>query len=85
MDFLRQKILKLDMVLSSVAQGCGNMPLLALCSDACKGLKNAMNNVFPHAEKRECFRHLIQNYIKIWQSIAVTSSISAISSIERAT
>jgi hypothetical protein len=23
-----------------------------------------MNNVFPYAEKRECFRHLIQNYIK---------------------
>jgi transposase-like protein len=38
--------------------------LLALCSNACKGLKNAMNNEFPYAEKRECFRHLIQNYIK---------------------
>jgi transposase-like protein len=42
----------------------GDLPLLALCLDACKGLKNAMNNVFPYAEKRECFRHLIQNYIK---------------------
>jgi hypothetical protein len=44
----------------------GDLPLLALCSDAYKGLKNAMNNVFPHAEKRECFRHLIQNYIKLF-------------------
>jgi hypothetical protein len=47
MNFLRQKILKN----SSVAQGYGDLPLLALCSDACKGLKNAMNNVFPYAEK----------------------------------
>jgi hypothetical protein len=42
----------------------GDLPLLALCLDACKGLKNVMNIVFPYAEKRECFMHLIQNYIK---------------------
>jgi hypothetical protein len=42
----------------------GDLPLLALCSDACKGLKNVMNNVFPQAEKRECFRNLMQNYVK---------------------
>jgi hypothetical protein len=42
----------------------GGSAFVALCSDVCKGLKNAMNNVFPYAEKRECFKHLIQNYIK---------------------
>jgi transposase-like protein len=29
-----------------------------------KGLENAVKQVFPHAEHRECFRHLIQNLIK---------------------
>jgi transposase-like protein len=38
--------------------------MLALCSDASKGLKKAMNMVFPQAENRECFRHLMQNYVK---------------------
>lgn len=42
----------------------GDLPSLALCSDACKGLKNATHSVFRFAEKRECFRHLMQNYIK---------------------
>ncbi|XP_008679794.1 uncharacterized protein [Zea mays] len=42
----------------------GDMPLLAVCSDACKGLTKAVATIFPNAEKRECFRHLMQNYIK---------------------
>jgi hypothetical protein len=29
-----------------------------------KGLGNAVKQVFPHAEHRECFRHLIHNLIK---------------------
>ena len=29
--------------------------LLAVCSDACKGLENAVKNVFPNVEQRECF------------------------------
>ncbi|XP_020406494.1 uncharacterized protein [Zea mays] len=29
-----------------------------------KGLTSAVNDVFPNAEKRECFRHLMQNYVK---------------------
>jgi transposase-like protein len=33
-------------------------------TDACKGLEKAMKDVFPHAEQRECFRHMMQNYMK---------------------
>jgi transposase-like protein len=44
----------------------GDFPTLAICTDACKGLENAMKVVFPHAEQRECFRHLMQNYINKW-------------------
>jgi hypothetical protein len=39
-------------------------PLLVVSSDACKGLENVANVVFPHVEQRECFRHLMKNYVK---------------------
>jgi transposase-like protein len=42
----------------------GELPILAISSDACIGLTAAVRDVFPHAERRECFRHLVQNYIK---------------------
>ncbi|CAO2190691.1 unnamed protein product [Urochloa humidicola] len=42
----------------------GDLPRLAICTDACKGLENAVAQVFPYAEQRECFRHLMQNFIK---------------------
>ncbi|XP_066374661.1 uncharacterized protein [Miscanthus floridulus] len=42
----------------------GDPPLLAICSDACKGLENAVKNVFPNAEQRECFYHLARNFKK---------------------
>jgi hypothetical protein len=28
----------------------GNLPLLAVSTDACKGLENAVKDIFPHAE-----------------------------------
>ncbi|CAN6274954.1 unnamed protein product [Urochloa humidicola] len=42
----------------------GNPPLLAVCSDACKGLENSVRKVFPNAEQRECFFHLMKNFKK---------------------
>ena len=42
----------------------GDLPLLAIASDACKGLANAIKYVFPMAEHRECFKHLMDNYKK---------------------
>jgi hypothetical protein len=42
----------------------GELPILVISSDACIGLTAAVRDVFPHAERRECFRHLVQNYIK---------------------
>jgi hypothetical protein len=42
----------------------GDPPVLAVSSDTCKGLENAVKTVFPHAEQRECFRHLMENYVK---------------------
>jgi transposase-like protein len=42
----------------------GDPPLLDVSSDACKGLENAVKDVFPHAEQREFFRHLMENYVK---------------------
>lgn len=37
---------------------------LVISSDACKGLENAVDEVFPECEYRECMRHLYQNFMK---------------------
>ncbi|KAF0902578.1 hypothetical protein E2562_018074 [Oryza meyeriana var. granulata] len=37
---------------------------LAICIDACKGLENAVERMFANYEKRECFRHLMENLAK---------------------
>lgn len=50
--------------MQQLKKAIGNPPTLAICSDACKGLENAVQNVFPAAEQRECFRHLMQNFVK---------------------
>jgi hypothetical protein len=42
----------------------GDPPLLAVSSDDCKRLENTVKIVFPHIEQRECFRHLMENYVK---------------------
>jgi hypothetical protein len=42
----------------------GPVSPLAIHIDACKGLKNAVKNVFPHAEQSECFGHMWMNMIK---------------------
>jgi hypothetical protein len=42
----------------------GPVTPLAIHTDACKGLENAVRNVFPHAEQRECFGHMWMNVIK---------------------
>ncbi|XP_037473932.1 uncharacterized protein LOC119349951 [Triticum dicoccoides] len=42
----------------------GHLQTLAICTDACKGLENAVKIVFPQAEQRECFRHLMANFKK---------------------
>jgi CRISPR/Cas system CMR-associated protein Cmr5 small subunit len=39
-------------------------PLLAICSDACKGFENAVENIFPNVEQRECFYHLMKIFVK---------------------
>jgi transposase-like protein len=42
----------------------GHLQNLAICTDACKGLENAVKKVFPQAEQRECFRHPMGNFKK---------------------
>jgi hypothetical protein len=50
--------------MSQMKRAIGDLPLLAVCTDACKGLEKAVKLVFPYAEQRECFRHLMQNFVK---------------------
>ena len=42
----------------------GDVPNLVIYTDACKDLETAVGAVFPHAENRECMRHLYQNFMK---------------------
>jgi transposase-like protein len=44
----------------------GPLDKLAVCTDACKGLEVAVAQVWPHCEKRECFRHLMENMKKYY-------------------
>jgi hypothetical protein len=50
--------------LQQLRKAVGHPSVLAICSDACPGLIAAIKEAFLHAERRECFRHLMQNYIK---------------------
>lgn len=42
----------------------GDVSPLAVSTDACKGLANAVKTIFPHAEQRECHAHLMLNLYK---------------------
>ena len=48
--------------MEQLKKAIGDPPLLAICFDACKGLENALKNVFPNAEQRECFYHMVKNF-----------------------
>jgi hypothetical protein len=46
----------------------GDLPLLAVYSNACKGLTGAVAEIFLNAKKREFFQHIMQNYVKHFSS-----------------
>ena len=50
--------------MEQLGKAIGVLPRLAICTDACKGLESAVKEVFPWAEQRECFRHLMENMKK---------------------
>jgi hypothetical protein len=52
--------------MEQLRKAIGPMDKLAICTDACKGLESAVRIVFPQAEKRECFRHLMENMKKYY-------------------
>jgi len=52
--------------MEQLRKAIGLMENLAICTDACKGLESAFRLVFPKAEMRECFRHLMENLKKYY-------------------
>ena len=52
--------------MEQLSKAIGPIPRLAVCTDACKGLEGAVKDVFPYAEQRECFRHLMENMKKYY-------------------
>jgi hypothetical protein len=47
--------------MEQLRKAIGPVENLAICTDACKGLESTVRLVFPKAEMRECFRHLMAN------------------------
>jgi hypothetical protein len=56
--------------MQQLQKAIGDPPHLAISSDACKGLENAVKKVFPWAEHREWFVHLMKNFSKRFQGPA---------------
>ena len=52
--------------MEQLRKAIGPMDKLAICTDACKGLESAVRLVFPQAEMREYFRHLMENMKKYY-------------------
>jgi hypothetical protein len=50
--------------MENLRKAIGDPPLLAVSSNACKGLANAVKVIFAHIKQTECFRHLMENYVK---------------------
>jgi hypothetical protein len=50
--------------MENLRKAIGDPPLLVVSSNACKRLVNAVKAVFAHVKQRECFRHLMENYVK---------------------
>jgi hypothetical protein len=50
--------------MQQLSKAIGHMDKLAVCTDACKGLENAVATVFPNCEQRGCFGHLMENMKK---------------------
>jgi len=50
--------------MEQLGKALGPLDKLAVCTDACKGLEVVVKQVFPRAEQRECFRHLMDNMKK---------------------
>ena len=48
---------------------------LVICTDACKGLENAVGAVFHEAEYRECMRYLYANFMKHYTGDVFTSHL----------
>lgn len=53
-----------DYFMENLKSAIGTPEGLVICTDACKGLETAVHRVFPTAEHRECFRHMIMNFRK---------------------
>jgi hypothetical protein len=51
-------------LLLQLRKAIGQPSPLAIHCDASKGMIGAVQDVLPQAEMRECFRHLMQNFIK---------------------
>jgi transposase-like protein len=50
--------------MEQLQKAIGVLPRLAICTDAGTGLLAGVKQVFPWAEHRECFRHMMENMKK---------------------
>ncbi|KAG6427693.1 hypothetical protein SASPL_111939 [Salvia splendens] len=55
--------------MEQLKRAIGSPPHIDICSDACEVLENALKAVFPLAEHRECFLHLMKDFSKRFQEV----------------
>jgi transposase-like protein len=61
--------------MEQLRKSIGVLPRLAVCTDAGTGLLAAVAQVFPWAEQRECFRHMMENMKKRFTGTAYAESM----------
>jgi hypothetical protein len=69
--------------MKQLRRAIGDMPQLAICTDACKGLEKAVVQVFPYANQRECFRYLTQNFMKRYSGVIYSRMYPAVETYKK--
>lgn len=68
--------------MKQLRRAIGDMPQLAICTDACKGLEKAVVQVFPYADQRECFRYLM-HFMKRYSGVIYSRMYPAVETYKK--
>ena len=64
--------------MNHLKKAIGDLSLLAVCMDVCKGSENEVKNVFPNVDQREHFFHASyegENFLEVWKDVSCSKSI----------
>ena len=64
--------------MNHLKKAIGDLSLLAVCMDVCKGSENEVKNVFPNVDQREHFFHAPyegEKNLEVWKDVSCSKSI----------